>query len=446
MKKKRKNKGITLIALIITIIVLLILAGVTMSFVVGDNGVLTQAQKAKIRSDQTSAQEDVDIEVVGSYDDEGNLDLELLNKNLISNLKDLKLKSKTTGEYEDFTESNQIERLPATVYYKQTEVKIKDLLSNVAKDPENYGMYVDYPIDLSGDGDTINDWRIFYEDKTGRVFLIAADYAPNTCGLLQKEGGSDGELIAGMSKSTDSSYSNCCYNWSTVPGYTCNDGRNGTNKDKSQCSFLDIFMPEVDTCNGHYYCSDHTGNDNSKCASQLQCTGEWSGFVDSKYAEYAIGGPTIEMWLGSWNSHTDKSKYEELKYNDSAFYSYSSGYSSGESSSSSSTHLITTTDGKNDTLYFPHLGSSSNLDLFNDKKNGSSEGGTEKASCYCYWLASPSGGRDDCVMSVDYKGNLSGSFYYNGSLACRPVILLKSEVYVEVQEDGTVIKSCRLIK
>ena len=43
----RKEKGITLVALVITIIVLLILAGVTIAMVVGDNGILTRARQAK---------------------------------------------------------------------------------------------------------------------------------------------------------------------------------------------------------------------------------------------------------------------------------------------------------------------------------------------------------------------------------------------------------------
>lgn len=45
--KTREGKGITLIALVITIIVLLILAGVTIATLTGDNGILTQADKAK---------------------------------------------------------------------------------------------------------------------------------------------------------------------------------------------------------------------------------------------------------------------------------------------------------------------------------------------------------------------------------------------------------------
>ena len=47
IKKVEKNKGITLIALVITIIVLLILAGVTIATLTGDNGILTKASQAK---------------------------------------------------------------------------------------------------------------------------------------------------------------------------------------------------------------------------------------------------------------------------------------------------------------------------------------------------------------------------------------------------------------
>ena len=42
----RNNKGITLIALVITIIVLLILAGVSIAMLTGQNGILTQANTA----------------------------------------------------------------------------------------------------------------------------------------------------------------------------------------------------------------------------------------------------------------------------------------------------------------------------------------------------------------------------------------------------------------
>ena len=54
---KRKNDGITLVALVITIIVLIILAGVTISMVVGDDGIITKAKEAKQNMTNASAEE-----------------------------------------------------------------------------------------------------------------------------------------------------------------------------------------------------------------------------------------------------------------------------------------------------------------------------------------------------------------------------------------------------
>ncbi len=58
-EKERKNeKGITLIALIITIIVLLILAGVSISLVVGENGILSRATDASKKTNEAKAEEE----------------------------------------------------------------------------------------------------------------------------------------------------------------------------------------------------------------------------------------------------------------------------------------------------------------------------------------------------------------------------------------------------
>ena len=47
MDAKKRQKGITLIALVVTIVVLLILAGITISLVFGSNGVIQKAQDSK---------------------------------------------------------------------------------------------------------------------------------------------------------------------------------------------------------------------------------------------------------------------------------------------------------------------------------------------------------------------------------------------------------------
>ena len=66
LKKANKEKGITLIALVITIIVLLILAGVSIAMLTGQNGILTQAQNAKKLTEQASAKEKIEMAVAGA--------------------------------------------------------------------------------------------------------------------------------------------------------------------------------------------------------------------------------------------------------------------------------------------------------------------------------------------------------------------------------------------
>ncbi len=58
MKSKRTIQGITLIALVITVIILLVLAGVAIALVTGENGILTQANNAKIANDKARVLEE----------------------------------------------------------------------------------------------------------------------------------------------------------------------------------------------------------------------------------------------------------------------------------------------------------------------------------------------------------------------------------------------------
>ena len=59
--KYTSEKGITLIALVITIIVLLILAGVTISMVLGDDGIIAQAQEAEQKYGKASKVEEAEV-------------------------------------------------------------------------------------------------------------------------------------------------------------------------------------------------------------------------------------------------------------------------------------------------------------------------------------------------------------------------------------------------
>ena len=57
MKERVKQRGITLIALVITIIVFIILAGVTINTLVGENGIITQVQRAKQETEEKQKEE-----------------------------------------------------------------------------------------------------------------------------------------------------------------------------------------------------------------------------------------------------------------------------------------------------------------------------------------------------------------------------------------------------
>lgn len=57
----KNYKGISLVALVITIIILLILAGITISFTVGSNGILTKAKNAKEQTNIAQAKESVEL-------------------------------------------------------------------------------------------------------------------------------------------------------------------------------------------------------------------------------------------------------------------------------------------------------------------------------------------------------------------------------------------------
>ncbi len=71
MKVWKNTKGITLIALVVTIIVLIILAGVSINLVMGDNGIITMAQKAKENTELAQTEEEKQLsELVGILEQE----------------------------------------------------------------------------------------------------------------------------------------------------------------------------------------------------------------------------------------------------------------------------------------------------------------------------------------------------------------------------------------
>ncbi len=102
MEKTRKsNKGITLIALVITIIILLILASVTIATLTGENGILNKSQTAKEENNEKTATEKINLKItdaqMGSY----------VEKQRMPTLKELSLSLKEDKEISYVTEESQ---------------------------------------------------------------------------------------------------------------------------------------------------------------------------------------------------------------------------------------------------------------------------------------------------------------------------------------------------
>ena len=87
IKTRKDTKGITLIALVITIIVLLILAGVSIAMLTGQNGILTQAQNSKTTTEYKSAEEKVKLAIMAarSQSETGALDADKLIAEITNN-------------------------------------------------------------------------------------------------------------------------------------------------------------------------------------------------------------------------------------------------------------------------------------------------------------------------------------------------------------------------
>ena len=383
MKTKFKNaKGITLIALVITIIVLLILAGVTIATLTGDNGILNQAGKAKDKTTEAESIERVQVEVAGSYGLDGTIDKDQLNKNL-GNIAGLKI-----GE-SNFGGENIVKELPATVTLNGYDIvinanggvkKIPEIIAKIRANPQAYyGKKVtNYK---ASDSDT-NTYKIFYVDKDNyfkdgyNTIYLKADFSG----------------CVGCSTSYDASQT------------------------------LIKKMNPLWATKGNTVAAKTTtiSNPNEQAAAWLCDPSKWTAYCDTDKANYAIGGPSVEMYVKSYNQ-----AYNGIT--DSNVYTLGATYRA-----TSAPGYIYTLNGAQSTI--------SNDDYWtgNDSLNY-----TRYNSMYCgqngkktgfWWLASPSASYSRHVCGVNGDDAGLGDRYSNGSYGVSPLVSLKSSFIPEVEE------------
>ena len=77
---KTKNRGITLITLVITIILLIILAGISINITLKDNGIINRAKEVKRQMDKSSIIEQIKIEIIDKQIDKEEQTKEVLEE------------------------------------------------------------------------------------------------------------------------------------------------------------------------------------------------------------------------------------------------------------------------------------------------------------------------------------------------------------------------------
>ena len=65
IEKSEKDNGITLVALVITVIIIIILATVTLNFTFGEDGIITKANQAKYMAELSTYKEELSMWQMG---------------------------------------------------------------------------------------------------------------------------------------------------------------------------------------------------------------------------------------------------------------------------------------------------------------------------------------------------------------------------------------------
>ena len=196
-KVKRKASGITLIALVVTIVVLLILAAVSISMLGGENGIITQAIKAKDETDIADEKERVQLAAVAAAgtDKWGEITEENLADELTKNIgtrdEDYTLSKEGESFLVTYTDSNRSYLVDANgniiEAVKREGLKVGDYI-NYIPDENTTGYTADkLTSDITGstyNSSTITQDQQYAKDGTGMTWQILRIYADGSIDLI----------------------------------------------------------------------------------------------------------------------------------------------------------------------------------------------------------------------------------------------------------------------
>ena len=365
--KINQMRGITLIVLVITIIVLLILAGVSIATLTGENGILTRADNAKTETTKAEAREMIQLETAASFDNTGKYNVDKAIENLKNNAKipaeditkndDRTLKVKLNGYEFSVDENGKVGDLDeeggsgGIVTFNPEELTIG---APVLETTSKYGWKViDYTVKTTDCPSGV--WRLFYQDSNYTYLindeLTATSYKPIDYYDTIKDENGNLKYQTGEDVSTVGQKLNA----------------------KISSSFTDI-----------------NTNHNMRFTAWVTDPGAWSDYVNED-AVFAIGSPTAELFAASYNNRSNKSNIIEVN---KGTYGYKQNTSSN------------------------WLSKSDNKGIYN--KDGSSN----------WWLASPRDYTSYSGLYVNGGSScFNDSTVRSYSYACRPTVCILTSIF-----------------
>ncbi len=280
--KSKRQKGITLIALVITIIVLLILAAVSIATLTGENGILSKANTAKEETQREDAKEQAKLDIATYVTDDlanggdGSITNEII-KGILTG------KDYVEGEPRaDSFKSKNGQEIPYSELYGNIDgaggepnvTFNPDDSETPAEIPEKYGYKVE-PKDAQtklADG----TWRLFYQDKN-YTYIIS-------------------DALISLDKTLQESY-----NEKYGDGSGASVSKVGQN--------LNPMLKRETNKDGNEFFSGDNKYDNIKAVAWLTDTEVWKQYApETSGALFAIAGPTMELFRASFNAAIPNNK------------------------------------------------------------------------------------------------------------------------------------------
>lgn len=258
-------------------------------------------------------------------------------------------------------------------------IETKTAAKKVYENPtEYYGKSI---TNYSANG--VEDWKIFYSDGNN-VYLITTEYV-DPAKLPSKDGAKPDQGDA-TNYPKAARFNNILRKYSGSANIT----------DEKMKAF-----------NSDYFDNNYTStNNNMKAVAYMLDKDIWSDFANSSVAEYAVGGPSVEMLLKSYS--------EKMNVDYRTQASSATGYQVSNNGGTSYANYIS-----------GMLSTSEDLYVLPQNKGANA-----------MWLASPSASGGHNVMNVYCGGGMSNNGYNNAATGFRPLVCLNSDIQLEAYEGG----------